>query len=109
MTFPSTAVLLLVAGVLLGIGLGALLMRRWLARPRPASTEAFVPTVVPPLSEPLKPDVSKTVQPAALSLPATTVPITFAARLEEGLTTIEFAAPAEVDEMTLEYSRDFHE
>jgi len=106
MTFPSTAVLLLIAGVLLGLGLGALLMRRWLARPRAAETEAFVPTAVsPPVVEP----VAKAFEPAALSVPAIAVaPITFAARLEEGQTTIEFAAPSDADEMTLEYARDLH-
>ena len=111
MTFPSTAVLLLIAGVVLGLGLGALLMRRWLARPHAADTEVVAPTVLPSPVEPRKHErVAKTFEPVALSLPAmTAAPLTFAARLEEGKTTIEFAAPSDADEMTLEYSRDFHE
>ena len=47
-TFPSIAVLLLIAGVLLGVGLGAQLMRRWLAKRHRADAETLVPTVVPP-------------------------------------------------------------
>ena len=112
MTIPSTAVLLLVAGVLVGLGLGALAMRRWLAKRHSTDTEAFVPTTVPPpVVKPVEHKrVAKTFEPVALSLPAIAAPpIAFVARLEEGETTIDFAAPSDADEMTLEYSRDFHE
>ncbi len=71
-------------------------MRRWLAKRHAADAEALVPTVVPPPVKPVDATsaVAKTVEPVALSLPAmAAAPITFAARLEEGETTIEFAAP----------------
>ena len=114
MTLPGIAVLLLIAGVLLGLALGALLMRRWLVKRHAAETEAFAPTVVPsplvPVGTPPETSMAKVVEPAAMPVPAmAAAPITFSARLEEGETTIEFTAPSDADEMTLEYSRDFHE
>lgn len=42
----------------------------------------------------------------------TAVPVAeigFSARLDEGETTIEFAAPSEADETALEHSRELHE
>lgn len=112
-TFPSTAVLLLIAGVLLGLGFGALLMRRWLAKRQAADAEAFVPAAVPPTIDhaatPLEATVEKAPLPGASAAPALALPIAFAARLDEGETTIEFTAPSDADEMTLEYSREFHE
>lgn len=128
LTFPSTAVLLLIAGVLLGLGLGAQLMRRWLAKRHRADAEVVVPTSVAPavdavtphettFEKPTRPVVSP--GPAAvappMAVPLMTVPaviaaaITFAARLDEGETAVEFAAPPDADEMALEYSRDLHE
>jgi beta-lactam-binding protein with PASTA domain len=114
MTLPGIAVLLLIAGVLLGLALGALLMRRWLVKRHAAETEAFAPTVVPspltPVSTPSETSMAKVVEPAAMPGPAmAAAPITFSARLEEGEIAIEFTAPLDADEMTLEYSRDFHE
>ena len=111
MTFPSTAVLLLIVGVLVGLGLGALLMRNWLAKRHAADTDAWLPASAPPPVELVKHQpVAKAAEQVALSQSAMAAgPITFAARLEEGETTIEFAAPSDADEMTLEYSRDFHE
>ena len=45
-----------------------------------------------------------------MTAPAVTAAaITFAARLDEGQTAVEFAAPSDADEMALEYSRDLHE
>ncbi len=112
-TFPSTAVLLLIAGVLLGLGFGALLMRRWLAKRQAADAEAFVPAAVPPTIDhaatPLEATVEKAPLPGASAAPAVALPIAFAARLDEGETTVEFTAPSDADEMTLEYSREFHE
>lgn len=109
MTFPSTAVLLLIVGVLVGLGLGALLMRNWLAKRHAADTEALLPTAAPVELVKHRPAAKApdrvTLAPSAM--PAT--PVTFAAHLKEGETTIEFAAPSDADEMTLEYSRDFHE
>ena len=114
MTFPGIAVLLLIAGVVLGLALGALLMRRWLVRRHAAHSDAFSPTVAPPPVETvdIRPaaSITKVVEPAAPSVAAMAAPpIMFAARREEGETTIEFTAPSDADEMTLEYSRDFHE
>ena len=113
MTLPGIAVLLLIAGVLLGLALGALLMRRWLVKRHAAETEAFAPTVVPsplvPVGAPREASMAKVVEPAAMPVSATAAaPITFSAHLEEGETTIEFTAPSDADEMTLEYSRDLH-
>ena len=112
MTFPSTAVLLLIVGVLVGLGLGALLMRNWLAKRHAVDTEALLPATAPPPPVELvkQQPVAKADEQVALSPSAmATAPITFAAQLKEGETTIEFAAPSDADEMTLEYSRDFHE
>ncbi len=128
LTFPSTAVLLLIAGVLLGLGLGAQLMRRWLAKRHRVASEGLVPTVFVPTVDAVTPHkttfetaarpVVSRVPPAAappMAVPLMTVPavtaaaITFAARLDEGQTAVEFAAPSDADEMALEYSRDLHE
>jgi hypothetical protein len=114
MTLPSIAVLLLIAGVLLGLTLGAVLMRRWLVARHAAGTEALAPTITPsplePIGAPPEASMAKVVEPVAMPVSAmAAAPITFSARLEEGETTIEFTAPSDVDEMTLEYSRDFHE
>lgn len=113
MTWPSIAVLLLIAGVLLGLALGALLMRRWLAKRHAAESEEFPPTVVPsplvPVGIPPEASIARVVEPAVMPVPAmAAAPITFAARLEEGEAKIEFTAPSDADEMTLEYSRDLH-
>ena len=122
-TFPSIAVLLLVAGVLLGVGLGAQLMRRWLAKRHSADAETLLPTVVPApvdavtshettfegAAQPVALAVPAAVAPAIVAPAITTAAITFAARLDEGKTTVEFPAPLDADEMALEYSRDLHE
>ena len=119
-TFPSTAVLLLIAGVLAGLGFGAWLMRRWLAQRHDARTEAEASA---PLELPAEIDrdatsagaVIETAPSAASALPIAAVSpaaaplIIFAARLGEGETTIEFPAPSDAEEMALEYSKDLHE
>ncbi len=114
MTLPNIAVLLLIAGVLLGLGLGALLMRRWLAKRHLVDAGALVPTVASPpgdqVDTPEQTAIEKAAAPSAVTAPAmAAAPIRFAARLEEGKTRVEFAAPLEADEMTLEHSREFHE
>ncbi len=123
LTFPSTAVLLLIAGVLLGVGLGAQLMRRWLAKRHIADAETLTPTLVPApvdAGTPHETTFEGAAQPVPLAVPPavasasaasamTAAAITFAARLDEGKTTVEFPAPSDADEMALEYSRDLHE
>ena len=96
--------------MLVGLGLGALLMRRWFAR-RHVETEAFVPTVAPPPMpvETWRESVAQTVEPVASTAPLPVAPVTFAARLEEGETKVEFTSAADAEEMALEHSRDFHE
>ena len=122
LTFPSTAVLLLTAGVLLGLGLGAQLMRRWLAKRYRADAQA-VPTLVAPTVDAVTPHemtfetaarpvvspVAAAVAPATVVPPMTAAAIKFDARLDEGRTAVEFAAPSDADEMALEHSRDLHE
>ncbi len=112
-TFPSTAVLLLIAGVLLGVGFGALLMRRWLSQRQALQAEALVPTAAPPAVDHAvtlhETTVEKAPSPVALASRVTPSTVAFAARREEGQTTIEFTAPPDADEMALEHSRDLHE
>lgn len=122
-TFPSIAVLLLIAGVLLGLGLGAQLMRGWLAKRHRADPEPLVPTVVQTPVDTVTPHeitFESAAQPVAVAVPPAVAPaivapamtaaaITFAARLDEGKTTVEFPALSDADEMALEYSRDLHE
>lgn len=94
--WASKAVLVLAAGVLLGLVLGALLMRRWLVRRSPADAVSAMP-------------IDSAI---AISTPPTAAPapeIRFAARLDPGETTIEFTAPPDADETTLEHSRELHE
>ena len=127
-TFPSTAVFLLIAGVLLGVGFGALLMRRWLAQREALQAEALVPiaaaTSVDHVFTPHETTFAKAAQPVVSPVPAAAAPmavplmtapavtaaaITFAARLHEGQTLVEFAVAPDADEMALEYSRDLRE
>jgi hypothetical protein len=93
--FPGNAALILVAVVLLGLALGALLMRRRLSRESAVEVETAAPV-----------DVA----PADLDISGARVPeITVTARLDAGETTIEFTAPFDGDETTLEHSRELHE
>ncbi len=105
-TFPSSATLLLIAGVLFGLGLGALLTRRWFVRRRPTED-------VEPLSRAAPAEIKLVAVPVAVSaagpLAANAPEIKFTARLDEGETTIEFAAPSDADETTIEHSRELHE
>lgn len=123
-TFPSSATLLLIAGVLLGVGLGALLTRRWFFGRRPTKDfEPLAPPRIPPTGiddvaapAPLsasgpaaEPVATPVAIPVAIPAAAAVPEVRFAARLEVGETTVEFAAPSDADEMTLEYSRELHE
>jgi len=68
-----------------------------------------VPSPLVPVGIPPEASIARVVEPAVMPVPAmAAAPITFAARLEEGEAKIEFTAPSDVDEMTLEYSRDLH-
>ena len=99
-TFPSSATLLLIAGVLIGIGVGALLTRRWfLGRPPTGEVEPPAPARAAPG------EIGKEAAPVVEAAPE----IRFAARLDVGETTIELAAPLDADETTMEHSREFHE
>lgn len=97
-TFPSSATLLLIAGVLIGLGLGALLTRRLFLKRQPTAD------VEPPV--PARPEPAEIV---AVPVAETAPEIRFAARLDVGETTIEFAAPSDTDETTMEHSRELHE
>jgi beta-lactam-binding protein with PASTA domain len=109
-TFMSNGALILIGVVLTGLVLGALLMRRRALGAAPA-VEAVTaePTGTAPVAV-----VPVEIVPAAVALPETDrggVPlpeIRVAARLDAGETTIEFTA-LEVDETTLERSRELHE
>ncbi len=100
LTFPKGAVLVLVVGGVLGLVLGAMLMRRRVLsrRPAPIAPQATLPVAVftaPPMS--IEPVVVETTE------------IAFAAHLEPGETTIEFSAPPKTDETAPEHSRELHE
>ncbi|MBA2411727.1 MAG: PASTA domain-containing protein [Burkholderiaceae bacterium] len=98
--FPDAATLAIVAGVLL---LGVLIAARWLRR-RPVNPEPAMdiePVAQPDLSPPAN------VIAAAVVVPAPE--IKFAARLDDGETTVEFITQPEADEPTLERSRELHE
>jgi beta-lactam-binding protein with PASTA domain len=97
----NNAALIVLAVVLLGLVLGALLMRRRLLGREPAvDVETAAPVEVAPAG----------VAPAEIHRSGMPVPeIRVAARLDAGETTIEFTAPLEADETTLEHSRELHE
>ena len=101
--FPESTALVLGAGVLLGLLLGALLMRQWLLRRKLAADEntAPLPRLYQQHHQPVKPaaGVSKTVVARE---------IVFAARLDPGETTVEFALLRDHDEVEFELSSDQH-
>ncbi|MDQ3187797.1 MAG: PASTA domain-containing protein [Pseudomonadota bacterium] len=100
--FPDAATLAIVAGVLVLL-LGVLIAARWLRR-RPVNPEPAMD--IEPVAQP---DLSP---PANLIAAAVVVPapeIKFAARLDDGETTVEFVTQPEADEPTLERSRELHE
>lgn len=90
-TFPASTAPAIIAGALLVLALVAMAMRRWLPSRRPPAfdIEPAAQTDLPPSG------------PVA--------EVSFSARVDEGETTIEFAAPSDADETTLEHSRELHE
>ena len=96
-TFPGSAMLALVAGALLVLGLVALAMRRWLLSRRQPALH-------------IEPAAQLEFSPAEIDISDVPVAeIRFSARLDEGETTIEFTVPLDADETTLEHSRELHE
>jgi beta-lactam-binding protein with PASTA domain len=99
-TSTGSAALILLAVVLLGLVLGAWLMRRRaLGREPAADADAIAAVDVAPADVATARIVS--------SVPAPEIRV--AARLDAGETTIEFTAPLEADETTLEHSGELHE
>lgn len=99
-TSTGSSALMLIAVVLLGLVLGALAMRRRVLGREPAVDAESSAAV----------DVARA--DVALAGIGSSVPapeIRVAARLDAGETTIEFMAPLEADETTLEHSRELHE
>jgi len=107
-TFPSSATLLLIAGVLFGLGLGALLTRRWfLGRQSMEDLEPVAPAHIAP--EKIDVLAVPVAAPVAMPVAESAPKVKFTSRLDGGETTIEFAAPADADETTMEHSRELHE
>ncbi len=98
-SFPASAALILGAGVLLGLLLGALLMRQWQLRRRLAADDNAA----------LRPALFQHQPPVETALRTEAMPeIRFAARLDPGETTIEFAPLLDSDAVALEQSSDQH-
>ena len=100
--FSANAALILGAGVLLGLLLGALLMRQWLLRRKLAADEH---TALTPAQyqhqQPVETD-------AGVSETGAAPEIRFAARLDPGETTIAFAPLPKGDEVAIEHSGDHY-
>ncbi len=96
---PVNAALILGAGVLLGLLLGALLMRQWQLRRLLAADD----------NPALPPALHQHQQPVQTALKTEAMPeIRFAAHLEPGETTIEFAPLLDSDAVAIEQSSDEH-
>ena len=96
-TFPASTAPALIASALLVLALVAMAMRRVLLNRRPPEID-------------VEPAAQTNLPPTAIDI--INVPIgeiSFSARVDEGETTIEFAAPSDADETTLEHSRELHE
>jgi PASTA domain len=100
--FSANTALILGAGVLLGLLLGALLMRQWLLRREPAADENAAPPTLYQSQEPVEIGVG------GVSSTEAAPEIRFAARLEPGETTIELAPLADGEEVAIEHSSDQH-
>jgi hypothetical protein len=101
--FSANAALILGAGVLLGLLLGALLMRQWLLRRKLAADED---TALPPTLYQNQQPVE--IGAGGVSSTEAASEITFAARLDPGETTIELAPLADGEEVAIEHSSDQH-
>ena len=103
-TFASNAALIVSAGILVGGLLGALLARRWFLKRAPT-----IDAVAPKSIDGVPAD-------APLSGPVVGTPpaVRFVARLDQGETSIEFPAPADLEtdhdsaEMTADRTGDVH-
>lgn len=98
----ANAALILGAGVLLGLLLGALLMRRWLLRREPAADENAAPPTLTQHQQPVETSAG------GISETEAAPEIRFAARLYPGETTIALAPLADGDEVAIEQSSDHH-
>ena len=101
-TFPVSATPAVIASALLILALVAMALRRVLLNRR--QPEADVETAAQTDLPPTEFDIGHV--PVA---EITVAEISFSARVDEGETTIEFAAPSDADETTLEHSRELHE
>lgn len=94
---PDNTTPALIAAALLVLGLVALLMRGWLPTRRRPTID-------------IEPAPQLGFSPAEIDIGNVPVAeIRFSARVDEGETTIEFAALSDADETTLEHSRELHE
>lgn len=99
--FSANTALILGVGVLLGLLLGALLMRQWLLRRKLADDENASPPTLYQNQQPVDTGTGGVETEAASE-------IRFAARLEPGETTIELAPLADGEEVAIEHSSDQH-
>lgn len=97
--FPANAVLILGAGVLLGLLFGALVMRQWLLRRKRAGDASAAPLAPSQHQRPV--ETSGGVSETGVA------PVTrFATRLYPGETAIVLAPRSDGDEVAIEHSRD---
>lgn len=99
--FSANAALILGAGVLLGLLLGALLMRQWLLRRTLAADKNAAPLTLSQHQQPVEIG-------AGVSEIEAVPEIRFAARLDPGETTIAFASLPDDDEVSIEHSSDHY-
>jgi len=104
--FSANAALILGVGVLLGLLLGALLMRQWLARRAQAAEEraAWMPSLQDQQTVETAAAVSETDPAPEIGL----AEIRFAARLEPGETTIVLASLPDSEEVASEHASVHH-
>ena len=96
-TFSASTTPALIAGALLVLALLAIALRRWSLNRRPLAID-------------VEPAAHADLPPTELDVIHVPIAeISFSARVDEGETTIEFAAPSDADETTLEHSRELHE
>jgi PASTA domain len=100
--FSANTALILGAGVLLGLLLGALLMHQWLLRRKLAADENAAPPTLYQNQQPVDTGTGAVSETEAAS------EIRFAARLDPGETTIELGPLADGEEVAIEHSSDQH-